>query len=124
MQRYYSAIAGYLQSSLVEVQGSDSQQTDVAPVRVAVRRSVKGTFLVAILNPSVRAVSVALTAKGLAGVALDLETETELPLKQRGLDAEAKVTVPAQGWKIIAFAATRKALDDERSARRLNARIR
>jgi len=124
LQHHYAAIAGYLQSSLVEVRSSDAQQPDAGTVRVAVRRSAKGALMVAVLNPTARPANLAITARGVAGVALDLDSETELPLKRRGAEAEAKVTVPAQGWKIIAFAATRKALDDERSVRRLTARIR
>jgi len=123
LQRYYAAIAAYLQPALVRLRAADPQQTEISAARVSVRRSPKGALLVAVLNPSARPVALAVTARSVAAVALDLAAETELPLKQRGFESEASVTIPAQGWKIIAFATTRKALDDERLARRLNARI-
>jgi hypothetical protein len=57
-------------------------------------------------------------------VALDLATEQELTLSSRGFQSEARVTIAPRGWKLIAFATTRKALDEERSAPRLQARLR
>jgi hypothetical protein len=88
------------------------------------RRSAKGTLLLELLNTAQRPAAVAVAVDAGAGVALDLATETELPISTRGYQSEATVTIPPAGWKVIAFAETRKALDDERSASLVKARLR
>jgi hypothetical protein len=123
-ERYYAAVSSYLQPSLVSVRGTNLQAAGAEAVRMALRRSPKGTLLLALFNASSRPAEVAAAVEGVAEVALDLATEQELPVSSRGFQGEARVTIPARGWKLIAFAATRKALDEERNAPRLQARLR
>jgi hypothetical protein len=123
-QRYYAAAIARVQSGLVQVRGTDRRLAGAEAVHVAMRRSTKGTLLLELLNTAPRPAAVTVTIDGVAGVALDLATETELPLSTRGYQSEAAVTVPSTGWKVIAFAETRKALDDERNASLVKARLR
>jgi hypothetical protein len=123
-ERYYAAVSAYLQPSLVSVRGTNLQAAGAEAVRMALRRSPKGTLLLALFNASRRPAEVAAAVEDVAGVALDLATEQELPVSSRGFQSEATVTIPPRGWKLIAFAATRKALDTERNAPRLQARLR
>lgn len=123
-QRYYAAVAAYVQPGLVSLRGTDKSLAGAESVRVALRRSAKGTPLLALFNSSNRPAAVAAGVDGVAGIALDLATERALPLVVRGFQSEAAVTIPARGWKLIAFAESRKAFDDERNAPRLKARLR
>ena len=123
-ERYYAAVSAYIQPSLVSVRGTNLQAAGAEAVRMALRRSPKGSLLLAVFNTSSRPAEVAAAVEGVAGVALDLATEQELTLSSRGFQSEARVTIAPRGWKLIAFATTRKALDEERSAPRLQARLR
>jgi hypothetical protein len=123
-ERYYAAVSAYLQPSLVSVRGTNMQAAGAEAVRMSLRRSPRGTLLLALFNASGRAAEVGAAVEGVAGVALDLATEQELPLNSRGFQSEAMVTISPRGWKLIAFAGTRKALDEERNAPRLQARLR
>ncbi|MDQ3815359.1 MAG: hypothetical protein M3347_15680 [Armatimonadota bacterium] len=123
-QHYYAAVADYLQPRLVQVRGTDPQLAGTEAVRVALRRSPRGTMLLALYNTSPRPAGVIAAIDGVAGVALDLDTEAELPVTTRGYQSEATLTIPAQGWKIIAFADTRKSLEEERNTPRLKAKLR
>ncbi len=124
LQRFYAAVAAYVQPGLVSLRGTDKSLGGAETVRVALRRSAKGTPLLALFNSSNRPAAVAAGVDGVAGIALDLATERALPLSVRGFQSEAMVTIPARGWKLIAFAESRKSLDDERNAPRLKARLR
>ncbi|MBV9867902.1 MAG: hypothetical protein JO316_21315 [Abitibacteriaceae bacterium] len=124
LQRYYAAIAGYMQQSLVHVRGTDAQQAGAEAIRVAVRRSAKNTLLVALFNTSNQSAAIGAAVGGAPGVALDLADDDDLPLTVRGYQSEATVTIPAGGWKLIAFAESRKALEDERNASHLQAHLR
>jgi hypothetical protein len=121
---YYSAVAAYLQPALVQLRPANAASSGVENIRVATRASSKGTMLVALMNTRNTATDVAATVNARAGVALDLAEEKELPLDTRGNHVTARVTVPAGGWKLIAFGVTRKELDEERNAKRLTARLR
>lgn len=124
MQRYYTAIASTLGTALVEAHGVDMVQAGAEAVRVAVRRSTKGTLLVALLNTGQTPASIAVAVGNAPGLAVDLADETELPLDKRGFQSAATTTIPAGGWKLIAFAASRKAFDLERNTSRLQGRLR
>ncbi|HEX8551453.1 MAG TPA: hypothetical protein VF681_07830 [Abditibacteriaceae bacterium] len=116
---YYSAVAAYVQPGLVSLRNAAASDVDFASatnVRVAIRRSPKGALLLALLNSGDNPARVAATVDGAAGIALDLETGAALPLEVRGFASEATVTIPANGWKLVAFATTRAELDAERLA--------
>ena len=121
---YYAAVAAYVQPALVQLRGTDARLAGAANVRAALRRSARGTMLLALFNDADRPAAVAASIDGAAGVALDLATQRELPLAVRGFSSEASVTIAPHGWTLIAFAQTRKALDEERNAPRLQAKLR
>jgi hypothetical protein len=89
-QRYYAAVAAYVQPALVTVRGTDARQAGAEAVHVAIRRSPKGALLLALFNTSDRPAAVAPAIEGVAGVALDLATERELTASSRGLPSRAK----------------------------------
>ncbi|HEX8833680.1 MAG TPA: hypothetical protein VF719_05740 [Abditibacteriaceae bacterium] len=123
-QRYYAAIAAYMQPGLSQLRGVDAKFAGPEKVRVALRRSPRGAFLLALFNDADTPAAIGASIDGAAGVALDLETERELPLAVRGFQSEASVMIPAHGWKLVAFAESRKSLDEERNAPRGKIRLR
>ena len=123
-QRFYAAVASYVQPSLVSLRGINSQFAGIENVRVALRRSPKGTLLLALFNRGARPAAIAATVDGVAGVALDLATERALPFEVRGFQSEAGVVIPARGFVLVAFSQSLRALDEERNTPRLQARLR
>jgi hypothetical protein len=121
MSQYYAAIAAYVQPGLVTLRATGG--VNPGGVRIALRRSKGGTLLLGLFNSSAQAVPVAASVNGVAGVALDLANERELPLSTRGYQTEVTVTVPADGWSLLALATDRKKLDAERSAPLAAARL-
>ncbi len=129
-QKFYAGIADYVAPRLVQLRAATATnsgaQNIAGPevVRVALRRSPKGALLVGLFNTASREAGVRATVEGAAKTALDLTTETEAPSSIRGGQTTFNVTLPPHGWKVIALAETRKALDDERNAPRLKAKLR
>jgi hypothetical protein len=122
LQLLYSAIASHMQGALIQVHSSNGKST--TPVRVALRRSPKGTWLIGLFSDSGESTPATVEANHFAGVALDLATEKELPLKTRGNRSTIETTIPSQGWQIIALGESRKVLDEERFAPRAKVKIR
>lgn len=120
---YYAAVAGTLQGGLVDLR---DQATSARPTGViaALRRSKRDTLLLALSNAQSAPARLAVTVQTAAGVALDLASEKELPVTTRGFHTSFNVTVPADGYTLVALGENRKALDDERNANRLKARFR
>jgi hypothetical protein len=114
-RQFYAALSNYIEPSLITLRATN-RTTDAGAVHTALRRSPKGALLLGLFNDSNRPVSVSATIQGAAGVALDLSRERELPLQTRGNESEVSVSVPANGWTLIAFAIDRKTLDNERGA--------
>jgi hypothetical protein len=113
-----------MQPGLSQLRGVDAKFAGPEKVRVALRRSPRGAFLLALFNDADTPAAIGASIDGAAGVALDLETERELPLAVRGFQSEASVMIPAHGWKLVAFAESRKSLDEERNAPRGKIRLR
>lgn len=124
---YYAAVAGSLQPALVRLSAPDGMQNgqtfSARGLRVAVRRSAKGALLVALLNDSGTANTVQIAVDGAPKTCLDLGLERELTVATRGFEGRTTTTIPARGWTLLAFAETRRALDDERNASRLKATL-
>jgi hypothetical protein len=121
---YYAALAAYMQPALIEVHDGDAARPGAHAMRVALRATATGTWLVALSNIGTDTGSVTLTVNHHAGVALDLNDEKELPLTARGNFTTVPLTIPGNGWKLIAFAENRKELDQERNARTAVAKLR
>jgi hypothetical protein len=124
IENYLTAIAAYLQPGLVQVRSIDRKTRHARHTRVALRRSPRGTLLLSVFNDSDTEIEIGAGIDGVAGVALDLATETELPLNVRGFFSEATLKIAPHGWKLVAFAENRRKLDEERNAPRVKARIR
>jgi hypothetical protein len=127
---FYAAIAGRMQPALVQLLAGDEKplvpSKPLVPVgvRAALRASSGGVLLLAIMNANDKGVTLNATVRADAGIALDLATETALPLEVRGLEARTRVTLAPHGWALVAFAKSRDDLDKERNAPRLTARWR
>jgi hypothetical protein len=119
---FYAALAAQMQGALVEVRSKNGHHVD--GVKVALRRSPKGTWLLGLFNESDKSASVFVEANHYAQVALDLATEKELPLTVRGNRSTLETTLTPNGWRIIALGATRKELDEERFAPRAKVKLR
>lgn len=113
--RYYASVADYLQPSLIQVRDTDPRQPGAINTRVALRRSARGSYIVALFNSSDKPANITASLDGAAGVALDLMTETELPLTVQGFSSSVTVTIAPQGYSLIAFSVSRQALDQERN---------
>lgn len=124
---YYNSIASFMQGALVQVQPAvNDGKTHVStpPACVVVRRSPKGTWLIGLFNDSGKSTPVTVEANHYADVALNLQTEKELPLTMRGNRSTITTTIPESGWQIIALGETREKLDLERFAPRTKAKLR
>jgi hypothetical protein len=122
LRAFDAAVAGWLGPALVRL--SPVGKGDVSQLRLALRRSPKGALLLCLTNEANSDISADLAIDGAPGVCLDLTAERELSLSTRGFEGRTNVTVPANGYLLLAFAENRKALDEERNAVRLKARLR
>jgi len=120
---YYTSIAAYLQAALVQVRTVDGKKPGLDDVTVALRASSKGTIIVALFNGKREPIEVAATMNARAETAFDLDTEKELPFERRGNHGTFRVTIPGNGWKLVALAGTRKEFDNERNAKRLSVKL-
>ena len=122
---FESALAAYLSPALVQLRERDAKDDNsVRGVRVAVRASSRGTLLVGLFNQTNRLRSLTMSVQALAENAFDLRHESVLPSRVRGLRVETDVTLLPDDWTWLAFAENQKALDEERNAPRLKARVR
>lgn len=117
---FYRAVSAWVSPPQVEIKNGEEAVTGL---RAALRRSSKGTIVLSLLNEEPEPRVVEASIDGAAGVALDLINERELPLQTVGFRSTATVSIPPRGIALIAFAATRKALDEERNAPRRRAKI-
>lgn len=126
-QKLYAGVADYIAPRLVQLRAADDSPPGVAgpeAVRLALRRSPKGALLVGFFNISPREARVAATVTGASKTALDLMSEAETPASTRGGQTTFTVSLPPRAWKVVALAATRRALDEERNAPRVKAKLR
>ena len=117
---FYRAVAAWVSPPQIEIKNGDETANGL---RAALRRSAKGTVVLSLLNEENEPRIVDVSIDGAAGVALDLVSERALPLQTVGFRSTATISVPPRGIALVAFAATRKALDEERNAPRRRAKI-
>lgn len=117
---FYRAVAAWVSPPQVEIKNGAEAVTGL---RAALRRSAKGTIVLSLLNEEDETRVVDASIDGAADVALDLVNERELPLQTVGFRSTATVSIPPRGIALVAFATTRKALDEERNAPRRRAKI-
>lgn len=121
---YYSALAAYMQPALVEVRDGEPGKPGASGIRVGLRSSAKGTWLLGLWNTAAEQGKVTVSVNHRSGVALDLNDEVELLVTARGNFSNITLTIPGGDWKIIAFGENRKELDQERNARTSTAKLR
>lgn len=123
-QDFYNGTADYIASRLVQMRAANAQDAGPEAVRVALRRSPKGTMLVAFFNTTNRTASISATVEGASNMALDLTNGNSLTTTTRGLRTTVEVSLPANSWKIIAMASTQQELYLERNTSRSRAKLR
>ena len=126
--QFSAAIAAYLQPSLVQLQERAAVQgkaaAPVTDVEIGVRVSPRGTVLVGVFNRSAQAHELTLSTQAVADTVIDMQLDRALVARVRGLRVETDFSLPAHGWKLLAFPKNRQDYDDERNTPRLKARLR
>lgn len=120
---FYSAIAGSLQAALVswKFASVEDETRNGGLVHVALRGSAGNTPLLAVFNDADTDANIALSTRSDATLALDLLTDKALPTTVVGYTSTLNLTVPAHGFRWLAYAKTAKDLDKERLAPRRKA---
>lgn len=113
--RYYTAIAGSIQSSLVRIRPSDALQPFP---RAALRMSAAKNTLIALFNSAARPSTTQIAARGVAQTVLDGSTGEPVPFTTRGFETTVQTTIPAKGWRIFVFGTNAKDLEKERKGRK------
>jgi hypothetical protein len=111
---YYAALAGTMQSALVRV--TPAKDTDHAPL-AALRLSKGKTSLLALFNDQPTPVTANVATRGLSEAVIDLGTGQDLKSSQYGYETSFQITVPANGWSLVALNDKRKDYDKERSSK-------
>lgn len=121
---YYSAIAGSLQAALVQwnFASVEDEARNAGRLHVAMRASAASTLMVAVFNNADTDANITLSARSDAPIALDLLTDKSLPTTVSGFSSNLNLTVPARGYRWLAFGKTAKDLDKERLKPRPKAR--
>lgn len=114
---YYAAVAGAMQSSLLELSG------DRANVRVALRATPGQSALLGLFNAGTTATKLNVGVRGDATYVLDLMNDKTIDNQVVGFETRFDVEVPAGGYRWLALAATQQILDKERELKRVKARL-
>ena len=114
---YYAAVAGGMQSALVELDG------ERANIRVALRATPGQTGLVGLFNEGDKAAKISVGVRGDAAYVVDLVSDEKIDNSIVGFQTRFEVTVPAGGYRWLALAKTAEALDTERALKRVKARL-
>lgn len=119
-QKYYAAITDHFGSALVRVRNRGKA---LITINTAIRRSPKGTWIIGLFNQKNETAEITLEANHFAGTAVNLADDKELPVTVRGNRSFIDLTIPANGWKLIALGETMRDLDEERFAPQSKARL-
>ena len=114
---YYAAVAGAMQSALVEIEG------DRKDVRVALRATTGQTGLLGLFNEGNAPAKLSVGVRGDATYVLDLTSNETIPNTVSGYETRFEITVPANGYRWLALAPTLDALNTERELKRVKARL-
>ena len=123
LNEYYAAVAGGMQSALVELDG------DRDNVRVALRAtSGQGATtgqsgLLGLFNAGDKAATVTVGVRGDATYVVDLLSDENISNSVVGYETKFEIAIPAQGYRWLALAPTAQALDEERKVKRVKARL-
>ena len=117
LTEYYAAVAGAMQSALVEMQG------DRANVRVALRATPGQTALLGLFNEGQTPAKLSVGLRGAATLVLDLMSDKTVSNRVVGFETKFDIEVPANGYRWLALATTQQDLDKEREFKRVKARL-
>jgi hypothetical protein len=92
-------------------------------VQCALRRTARGSYLLGLFNRGSEPARVIAAIDGVAGVALDLSNETELPLEVEGNSSQLTVEIAAGSYCLVALSASRATLDAERDTPLLHVKL-
>ncbi len=117
LSEYYAAVAGGMQSALVELDGDRNN------VRVALRATTGQSGLLGLFNFGDAAATISVGVRGDATYVLDLLRDEKINSSVIGYETKFEITIPAQGYRWLALAPTAAALDEERKIKRVKARL-
>ena len=117
LSSYYAAVAGTMQSALIEMEG------DRDKVRVALRATQGQTALLGLFNTSETAVQLTVGLRGDAAYVVDLMTGKTVDNRVVGFETKFDAEVPASGYRWLALAKTKEDLEKEQAFKRVKARL-
>ena len=117
LSSYYAAVAGGMQSALVELDG------ERADVRVALRATSGQSGLLGLFNDGDKAAKVTVGVRGDATLVTDLLSDEKIINKVIGYETKFDITVAAKGYRWLALAPNASAFDKERATKRVKARL-
>ena len=117
LSSYYAAVAGGMQSALIELEG------DRANVRVALRATQGQTSLLGLFNTGDKPAQITASLRGDAAYVLDLLSDTTVESRVIGYETKFGLTIPPNGYRWLALAATQQYFDKEREFKRVKARL-
>ncbi len=117
LSEYYAAVAGGMQSALVELEG------DRDNVRVALRATSGQTGLLGLFNAGDKPAKLTVGVRGDATYVLDLISDETIDNSVVGFETKFEATVPSGGYRWLALAKTEEDLDKERELKRVKARL-
>ena len=114
---YYAAVAGGMQSALVELDG------DRANVRVALRATAGGSGLLGLFNSGNAPAQLTVGVRGDATYVLDLLSEEKIRNRVIGYETKFDITIPSNGYRWLALAQNEEVFGKEREFKRVKARL-
>ncbi len=114
---YYAAVAGGMQSALVELDG------DRANVRVALRATLGNSGLLGLFNEGDQPAKISVGVRGDATYVQDLISEEKISNRILGFETKFDITVPANGYRWLVLAKTAEDLNREREIKKVKARL-
>ncbi len=117
LTQYYSAVAGGMQTALLEMTG------DRDNVRVALRATQGQTALLGLFNAGATEAKLNVGVRGDATYVVDLLSDKTVDNSVVGFETKFDVNVPAGGYRWLALAQTAEAFGKEREFKRVKARL-
>ena len=100
LSAYYAAVAGGMQSALVELDGDRDQ------IRVALRATQGQTALLGLFNAGAKDAKLSVGLRGGATYVVDMVSDEAIPNDVIGFETRFDLTVAANGYRWLALAAT------------------
>ena len=117
LSEYYAAVAGGMQSALVELDG------DRANVRVALRATPGQSSLLGLFNAGNAPAKISVGVRGDATYVLDLLSDEKIANSVIGYETKFDITIPAQGYRWLSLSQSEEIFEKEREFKRVKARL-